>query len=151
MSRKINVDGSIKNYTHYFHLRVQYEDTDIGGIVYHTKHLSFMERGRSSLIRELGYPNEILIKNDIILVVSSADIKWIKPLKLGTIIVIETKIIKLKNFSVYIYQKVKDLDNEIIYSLGNFRIASINSKGDLVKFEKKFFEKLKKNICLTID
>ena len=151
MSRKINVDGSIKNYTHYFYLRVHYEDTDIGGIVYHTKHLSFMERGRSSLIRELGYPNEILIKNDIILVVSSADIKWIKPLKLGTIIVIETKIIKLKNFSVYIYQKVKDLDNEIIYSFGNFRIASINSNGGLVKFEKKFFEKLKKNICLTID
>ena len=151
MLRDLYIDGLIKKSIHYFQIRVHYEDTDIGGIVYHSKHLSFMERGRSSLIRLLGYPNELLIKNDIILVVNSAEIKWVKPLNLGTIIIIETNITKIKNFSLNIHQKIKDYSNSTIYSYGNFRIASINSKGKLKKFENVFLNTLNKNFCLTID
>lgn len=38
---------------HNFNLRIYYEDTDLAGIVYYANYLKFIERGRSSLIREL--------------------------------------------------------------------------------------------------
>ena len=55
------LDGKIRDKTHLYSLRVQYEDTDIGGIVYHAKYLNFIERARSALIRKLEFPAEKLI------------------------------------------------------------------------------------------
>ena len=52
------LDGQILDNSHIYSLRIHYEDTDIGGIVYHTKYLNFIERARSSLIRLLGFPAE---------------------------------------------------------------------------------------------
>ena len=52
------LDGHILDNSHIYSLRIHYEDTDIGGIVYHTKYLNFIERARSSLIRLLGFPAE---------------------------------------------------------------------------------------------
>ena len=56
------LDGQILDNSHFYSLRIHYEDTDIGGIVYHTKYLNFIERARSSLIRLLGFPAEKLLK-----------------------------------------------------------------------------------------
>ncbi len=147
----VNIDGQIEGCNHFLPLRVQYEDTDFGGIVYHTRHLAFMERGRSSFLRILGFPNEELIKTNLILVVSKAEIKWIRQLKIGTLINIETKLIKLKRFSLSIFQRIKDYKDSRIYSEGHFRVASINSNGKITKLNKNLFESLEKFVCLTID
>ena len=54
------LDGHILDNSHIYSLRIHYEDTDIGGMVYHTKYLNFIERARSSLIRLLGFPAETM-------------------------------------------------------------------------------------------
>ena len=59
------LDGEIRDKSHLYYFRVQYEDTDIGGIVYHAKYLNFIERARSALIRKLGFPAEELLKKKI--------------------------------------------------------------------------------------
>ena len=56
------LDDQILDNSHIYSLRIHYEDTDIGGIVYHTKYLNFIERARSSLIRLLGFPAEKFLK-----------------------------------------------------------------------------------------
>ena len=48
------LDGAIDGPCHRFPLRVHYEDTDAGGIIYHTQYLAFAERGRSAWLRCLG-------------------------------------------------------------------------------------------------
>ena len=66
------LDGQILDNSHIYSLRIHYEDTDIGGIVYHTKYLNFIERARSSLIRLLGFPAEKFLK------LKDYSVKWEK-------------------------------------------------------------------------
>jgi acyl-CoA thioester hydrolase len=49
-----NLDGFILNKKHYYGLRVFYEDTDAGNIVYHANYLKFFERARSSLLKVIN-------------------------------------------------------------------------------------------------
>ena len=55
--------------THQFKLRVYYEDTDAGGIVYHSNYLNFAERARTEMIRAFGVTNGHLRSNHNVLVV----------------------------------------------------------------------------------
>ena len=50
----------MKNNAFILPLRVYYEDTDAGGVVYHSNYLNFMERARTELLRELGYDQDVL-------------------------------------------------------------------------------------------
>ena len=50
------LDGRFDAGNHLYPLRVQYEDTDAGGIVYHAQYLAFAERARSAWLRCLGKP-----------------------------------------------------------------------------------------------
>ena len=53
-SGALPLDGWIEGGVHNYLLRVQYEDTDLGGIIYHANYLKFAERARSSYLRCLG-------------------------------------------------------------------------------------------------
>ena len=56
-----DLSGIIKQKTHFFHIRVFYEDTDFTGIVYHANYLKFAERGRTNFLRLLGINHSELI------------------------------------------------------------------------------------------
>jgi len=56
------LSGSVRDGVHVFPVRVHWEDTDAGGIVYHANHLRFMERGRSEMLRVLGLDQTDLLR-----------------------------------------------------------------------------------------
>ena len=59
-----DLSGIIKQKTHFFQIRVFYEDTDFTGIVYHANYLKFAERGRTNFLRLLGVKHSELINSD---------------------------------------------------------------------------------------
>jgi len=62
---------------HCFNLRVYYEDTDAGGIVYHANYLKFAERARTEMIRDLGLTNtELRTEHNVFIVVRHIDIDY---------------------------------------------------------------------------
>ncbi len=68
---------------HRYPVRVYYEDTDAGGVVYHAKYLHFMERARSEALRDLGVPHTDLIANHGLgFVVRRAEIDYAAPARL---------------------------------------------------------------------
>jgi len=58
-----DISGIIKQKTHFFQIRVFYEDTDFTGIVYHANYLKFAERGRTNFLRLLGVKHSELINS----------------------------------------------------------------------------------------
>ena len=63
-----------------FKLKVYYEDTDAGGVVYYANYLKFMERARSDALKSLGFTNKLLIEeNGTYIIVKSCNINYIKP------------------------------------------------------------------------
>ena len=100
-----NLDGIIKNNIHHYVVKVFFEDTDAGQIVYHTNYLKYFERARTSLLNLLKIDQINLKKNhDIILVVRKADIKWLKPAILNDTLLVETCLKYAKNSSITIQQ-----------------------------------------------
>ena len=100
-----NLNGIIKNNIHHYVVKVFFEDTDAGQIVYHTNYLKYFERARTSLLNLLKINQINLKKNhDIILVVRKADIKWLKPAILNDTLLVETCLKYAKNSSITIQQ-----------------------------------------------
>ena len=143
-----NLDGFIKDDKHFYQLRVFYEDTDAGQIVYHTNYLKYFERARSSLLNLLEIDQLKLKKeDDIILVVKKVDVNWHKSAKLNDKLLIETCLKYAKNSSITLnqdaYKYVSNNQNELLVS-GIIQIIAINSLHKVKKMNSilnhKFFQ-----------
>ena len=115
-------------------IRVYYEDTDCGGIVYYANYLKFCERARSELFFQKGLSPH---KEDEFFVVKSIQADYVKSAVFGDILEIETKLIE-KNFaSIVLYQEILR-NNELIFK-GIFKLAFLkNFKPS--KIPEYFFE-----------
>ena len=144
-----NLDGIIQGNEHYYYLRVYYEDTDAGQIVYHTNYLKYFERARTSLLNLLNIDQVDLRKNhNINLVVRKADLIWHKPALFNDTILIKSCLKYAKNSSITITQsayRVMNLDEE--YELlvkGIIQIVAINNEFKVKRINKilnnKFFQ-----------
>ncbi len=95
-------------------IRIYYEDTDAGGVVYHANYLKFAERGRTEFLRATGFENSVLHEEqNIIFVVRHIDINYFKTAHLDDMLKLETTITDLKNTSFIMHQRVLK-DDEII-------------------------------------
>jgi acyl-CoA thioester hydrolase len=88
-------------------VRVYYEDTDAGGVVYHSNYLNFMERARTEWLRALGFEQTYLrdvLK--VIFVVHSAQIAFKKPAKFNDLLTVSSEIGKIGQGSLEFLQKI---------------------------------------------
>jgi len=85
-------------------IRVYYEDTDAGGIVYHTNYIKYCERARSEAFFEQGMmPNE---DDKSGFIVKSLKCDFLSTAKLGDLLEVKTSILKLKGSSILLLQEV---------------------------------------------
>lgn len=85
---------------HVYPVRVFYEDTDAGGIVYHANYLRFMERGRSSMLRLAGWKQSELAEGQgVAFAVRRMTIDFVAPAKLDDTLEVLTKIIDIRGAS----------------------------------------------------
>ena len=103
----IKEDRQIKEGSHVFPIRVYYEDTDAGGIVYYANYLRFAERARSEMFRCLGIESNQMFKDwGILFTVKKCFIDFIKPARLDDLLLVKTKLLKIGGASVSVRQKV---------------------------------------------
>ena len=146
-----NLDGIIQGNEHHYYLRVYYEDTDAGQIVYHTNYLKYFERARTSLLNLLNIDQVDLRKNhNINLVVRKADLMWHKPGLFNDKILIKSCLKYAKNTSITINQlayRFFDIDkkNELLVS-GTIQIVAVNKE-----FKVKRINKILKNPFFEIN
>lgn len=89
-------------------VRIYYEDTDAGGIVYHASYLRFAERGRSEWLRENGLikNSELLGKHGFHFVVRHITIDYLAPAHLDDLLHVETSVVDLGNASFTMQQQI---------------------------------------------
>tara|TARA_Y100001970_G_scaffold19801_2_gene22390 strand:+ start:30555 stop:30986 length:432 start_codon:yes stop_codon:yes gene_type:complete len=121
---------------HLFHkyiVRVFYEDTDSGGIVYYANYLKFMERARTELLRQLGLTHgELMRKYGLRFAVKECKINYIKPAVLDDELSIISEIVRLRGASLEINQDV--LRDQVCLVSGNIRLALLNAEGSPSRF-----------------
>lgn len=92
----------------HFPLRVYYEDTDAGGVVYHSNYLNFAERARTECLRQMGLEQTTLKeKENLIFVVSRAEIAYKQPARLDDALVVETRLQTIRKARMSMRQIVR--------------------------------------------
>ena len=93
--------------THRHTVRVYYEDTDAGGIVYHANYLRFAERARTEALRELGIPHaEMSTQHGLFFMVRRVKVDYLAPARLDDLLVVETTTLAIGAASVDLRQDV---------------------------------------------
>ena len=109
-----------------WNVRVYFEDTDSGGVVYHANYLKFMERARTEWLRSLGL-NQIKLKQEdrVMFVVRKIDIQYKIPARFNDELLIQTDCVKTTDYSIILKQDI--LRNKQIVTEGKVEIVCINS------------------------
>jgi len=89
-------------------IRIYYEDTDSGGVVYYANYLKFMERARTEWLRAEGFEqDELIVKENVIFAVRSVQADYLLPARFNEEIIVNTEVLKKGKASITVEQVVK--------------------------------------------
>ena len=116
----------LRNQTFSWPTRVYYEDTDAGGVVYHSQYLNFLERARTEWLRHLGFDhNNLRDEFKLVFVVHSMQIQFKKPAKLDDLLTISSELIKIGLSSFEFFQKISVNQQTILEA--QIKLACVNT------------------------
>ena len=124
-------------------IRVYYEDTDAGGVVYYANYLRFFERARTEWLRALGCEQSALLRDTgVVFVARSAQLEYLKPAKLDDELNISSGIESVGRAQVVFAQRAERKGEVIVEA--RMRIASFDPiRGKAVAMPKEIHEKFK--------
>jgi acyl-CoA thioester hydrolase len=99
---------------HVFPVRVYYEDTDAGGVVYHANYLRFAERARTEMLRQAGIGQAALwAEQGLAFTVRRCEAEFLKPARLDDALEVHTRVLEARGARVEAEQVVKRAGDEI--------------------------------------
>lgn len=112
-------------------VRVYYEDTDAGGIVYYANYLRFFERARTEWLRSLGGPShaEIARARDEVFVVRGIRVEYLRPARLDDMLSLDLAVMDGRRASVVLHQWARRQGEDDLLAEAEVRIAMIR-RGD---------------------
>ena len=124
-------------------VRVYYEDTDAGGIVYHANYLKFCERARSDFIRALGMSQTAMLQSGRGFVVAKMQARFRKPAKFEDLLTVSCQISRMRHVALSFQQEVRAEDGTVLFEL-SCDVAFIDLKtGELLPLPEDTTAKLK--------
>lgn len=110
-----------------FPIRVYYEDTDAGGVVYYANYLKFFERARTEMLRALGYEqSQLRNKEGIIFVIRSVQINYLRPAVFDDLLHVSAIVSHVKKASL-IFEQTISRDNTLLCT-GIIEVACVQAE-----------------------
>lgn len=113
---------------HRLSVRVYFEDTDAGGVVYHASYFRFAERARTEFLRSIGYDHRTLLENhDGHVLVRRATADFLAPARLDDLLEVQTEIRALGAATAVFHQTVRR--GELLVAIVETRVAFVDRSG----------------------
>ncbi len=107
-------------------VRVYYEDTDAGGVVFYANYLKFYERARTEMLRAMGFEqDELMAQQHVIFVVRSVQVDYLQPAKFNDLLSVSASLSLVKNASLVFEQTIRRQDD--LLNKATIRIACLDS------------------------
>ncbi|NWF76104.1 MAG: tol-pal system-associated acyl-CoA thioesterase [Nitrospirae bacterium] len=110
-----------------FKIKIYYEDTDAGGVVYYANYLKYLERARTEFFSEKGVDVTQYHNNGYFFVVIHVDIDYKRPAMLGDIIEVTTELVEMKNVTITLNHQILRDDKVLVDS--TVKVACIGRDG----------------------
>ena len=134
----------------FFHkLKVYYEDTDSGGVVYYANYLKYLERARTEALFSIGYSNKIVQnKFNSLIIVKSCNIEYKKPAHLEDELLIRSFVKSITKTSFFMNQIITKGEETIVEA--QVHLVFVSNEGKPVKIPDEIYSKFKPYFCETI-
>jgi acyl-CoA thioester hydrolase len=129
-------------------IKIYYDDTDAGGVVYHANYLKYFERGRTKYMQQRGIDPAEIAKSGFIFVIVWAEISYLSPGRYGDTIIVDTFIDEISHasvtfgYKVYLSSKSTKANNRLLVT-GKTKIAMVNRDMKVQRFSDDFIKRLK--------
>jgi acyl-CoA thioester hydrolase len=100
---------------HQFDLKVYYEDTDMGGIVYYANYLKFIERARSTLVEELGVDQLRLQSTGVVFAVRDISAQYLAPARMGDNLLVCSRVI-VTTAARWVLEQIINRDGMVLFT-----------------------------------
>ena len=125
-------------------IKIYYEDTDAGGVVYYSNYLNFLERARTEMIETVGLSNKKLLEeNKTLIIVKSCNIEYESPAKLEDKITVYSSIESFSKASFVVIQNIMKDDTLIVKA--KLKLVTVNQEGKPIKIPSILEKKLSIN------
>ena len=134
----------------FFHkIKIYYEDTDSGGVVYYANYLKFLERARTEALFSIGFSNKkIKEQYSSLIIVKSCNIEYKKPAHLEDELTIRSFVKSISKTSLFMNQIITRGDDEIVDA--KICLVFVNKEGKPVKIPEEIYSKFKPYFCDSI-
>lgn len=95
-------------------VRVYYEDTDAGGVVYHASYVAFYERARTEMLRQHHFSQQNLLAERIAFVVRRVTIEYLAPARLDDLLEIQSEITSMRGTCMVFTQRIVNADGRVL-------------------------------------
>ncbi|MEM7172534.1 MAG: tol-pal system-associated acyl-CoA thioesterase [Pseudomonadota bacterium] len=120
--------GRFVDREHRYPIRIFYEDTDAGGVVYHAHYLNFAERARTECLRLLDLHQSLLRdSHDLVFAVRDCSLEFLRPARLDDLLEVRSCFVAMAGATLSVLQAIWR-DDELLVRL-RVRIAAINTSG----------------------
>ena len=142
---EISLNGSMSRNKHFYPLIVQYEDTDAGGVVYHSNYLNYAERGRSAFLRHIGIDLYSYLKNERkTILISRIEVDYMTSARLNQYIKVETSVINIGKVKLNLEQIIRNQVDGHIFARLQVQAVWVELDKGVRRLPKFLLEKLKK-------
>jgi acyl-CoA thioester hydrolase len=106
-------------------VRVYYEDTDAGGVVYHASYLAFYERARTEMLRQHHFNQQVLLEEQVAFVVRRMTIDFVAAARLDDLLEIQTEVTSMTRATMTFLQRIVNAEGKVLNE-AEVLIACIN-------------------------
>ena len=133
----------------YHNIKVYYEDTDAGGVVYYANYLKFLERARTEALSSIGFSNlKIKDKFGALIIVKSCNIEYKKSSQLEDDLSVRSFVKSVSKTSFFMNQFITRGEEKIVEA--QVHLVFVNDKCKPIKVPEVIFENFKPYFCDTI-
>ena len=117
-------------------IRIYYEDTDCGGVVYYANYLKYFERARTEYLEMRGHSVAALMEQGVIFVVVRAEVDYCSPGRYGETLVVETEVGDVTRAALTFSHVIREKVSGRIVVKGSARLAATNENGKVIRLDK---------------
>ena len=117
-------------------IRIYYEDTDCGGVVYYANYLKYFERARTQYLEERGLSVARLMKEGTVFVVVHADVDYRSPARYDDRLSIETVVSDMTAASFTFSHVIRERESQRVVVEGSARLAATDGNGKVKRLDK---------------
>lgn len=124
-------------------IRVYYEDTDCGNVVYYANYLKYMERSRTEFLRERGIDLAVYHEKGLVFTVAEAQVRYKAPARYNDLLNAESQVLETGNSSMVLSTTIKRASDGLLLTEGEVRLVCVNSTGRPTRIPEEIKRALK--------